>query len=288
MHSVLSIWREMGRVWFDAISSPFFVALYVAIFFAISWSYGRKQPQADKSVLLKSAGFSALIGLAAGLLGSSLLVVAGIDVRRLNILALWLIALGLALFNTRFICFAYAGGLLALFSLMASNSDYCVPHLTGLIAILHLIESGLILADGSTQAQLVSFKKAGQPVQVFRLQRFWPLLLVVSCSSSDYGLGHTMPSWWPLLKCHPPRPEDSLYIMLPVLAILGYGEIASQTAPRRTVVRSARNLAVYSLILLILSLMASYYPVISWLAAVFAPLGHEIVIWMGPRDVLRT
>ena len=201
--------------------------------------------------------------------------------RRLNILALWLIALGLALFNTRFICFCLCwrpfglvqphGFKLRLLRSTPNQPDsHPAPY-----------RSGLILADGSTQAQLVSFKKAGQPVQVFRLQRFWPLLLVVSCSSSDYGLGHTMPSWWPLLKCHPPGPEDSLYIMLPRTGHTRLWRDSEPNRPRRTVVRSARNLAVYSLILLILSLMASYYPVISWLAAVFAPLGHEIVIWMG-------
>jgi len=275
----------MGRVWFNAISSPFFLALYVAIFFAISWSYGRRQPQADKFTLLKLTGKSALISLGAGLLGSSLLVVAGIDVRNLNILALWLIALGLALINTRLICFSYSGGLLALFYLMTSRSVHCVPQITGLIAILHLIESGLILVDGNTQPDRVCINKSGQTIQVFKLQRFWPLLLVISCTS-DYGLGHTMPSWWPLLKCHPPAPDESLITMLPVLAILGYGELATNTSPNRTVARSARNLAVYSVILLALSLTASYYPVISWLAAVFAPLGHEMLIWIGTRDSL--
>ena len=282
MDSVLSIWLEMGRVWLQAISSPLFISLYAIMFFVISWSYGRKSPGSNQREFIKSALLSVLIGLGAGFLGSALLVVVGIDVRNLSILALWLISLGLALVHPRLICFSYAGGLLALFCLLTSRSVSCVPQITGLIAILHLIESGLILVDGSTQPGRVCFKKQGQTVQGFKLQRFWPLLLVISCTS-DSSIGYTMPSWWPLLQCHPPAAQDSLFIMLPVLAILGYGETVTKTTPRLTVMRSARNLAVYSLILLALSLSASSYPLMSWIAAIFAPLGHEMLIWLGTR-----
>lgn len=287
MESVISIWLEMGRVWWQAISSPLFIALYAVIFFMITWSYRLRNLITNKLELVKSSVGSVLIGMGAGLLGSALLLVAGIDVQNISILAMWLIALILALIHPRLICFAYAGGLLSLYYLGSAQSDGCVPQIIGLIAILHLIESGLILVDGSTQPGRVQITTKGNSVQGFHLQRFWPLLLVVACTSST-GLGSTMPAWWPLLKCHPAESGSSLYIMLPVLAILGYGETATRTTPRRTVIRSACNLGVYSLILLALALMASLFPLANWLAAIFAPLGHETVIWLGQRSSTRS
>lgn len=286
LESVCSIWLEMVRVWWKALSSPLFLLLYLIIFSLISCSYGRRKlndaSEKEDHKFSKSALLSLLFGLCGGLIGSAMLTMAGIDLRNISILALWLLALGLALIHPRLICFSYAGGLLALFDLMRSQPTGCVPQIIGLIAILHLIESGLILVDGSTQADRLDFKKQGQTVQGCQLQRFWPLLLVISCSS-DAQLGTAMPAWWPLLKCHPPVAHDSLYVMLPVLAILGYGENVTKSSPRLKVIRSARNLAVYSLTLLSLAFLASSFPLINWIAALFAPLGHELVIWLGKR-----
>lgn len=283
MDSIISIWLEMGRVWCQAISSPLFIVLYAVIFFMITWSYGRRSPLTDKSELVKTSLWSVLIGLGAGLLGSALLVAVGVDVLNISILAMWLIALVLALIHPRLICFSYAGGLLSLFYLFSAQSEGCVPQIIGLIAILHLIESGLILLDGSTQPGRAHSNSPGQSVQGFQLQRFWPLLLVMVCTS-DNGLGSTMPAWWPLLKCDPADGGGSVYVMLPVLAILGYGETATRTTARRTVTRSACHLGAYSLILLALALLAASFPIVSWLAALFAPLGHEMVIWLGQRS----
>jgi hypothetical protein len=287
LESVGSIWLQMGRVWWQTLSSPLFLLLYLLVFFLISRSYGRRKP-ADNSGkkpydFLPSTFLSLLFSLCGGLIGSALLTMAGIDLRNINILALWLLALGLALIHPRLICFAYAGGLLAWYDLMSSQPTGCVPQIIGLIAILHLIESLLILVDGSTRPGRVEIKKQGQAaVQGLQLQRFWPLLLVITCSADIEG-GTTMPAWWPLLKCYPPANPDSLYIMLPVLAVLGYSETVSRSTPRRQVIRSARNLAVYSLTLLSLALGASAFPFLCWAAALFAPLGHELLIWLGKR-----
>lgn len=274
---------EMGRVWWQAISSPLFIALYIVIFLLISWSYGRRSPRDKWREMLWPAVLSVLSGLCGGILGSTLLVVVGIDVHNISILALWLIALFLAMIHPRLICFSYAGGLLSLYYLGTAHSAACVPQIIGLIAILHLIESGLILIDGSTQPGRVSIAVGGQNVSGFHLQRFWPLLLVITCTSTA-GVGSTMPDWWPLLKCHPADSCGGFYVMLPVLAILGYGETATRVTPRLTVLRSARNLGFYSLILLALALLAAAFPWLNWLAAIFAPLGHEAVIWLGQRS----
>lgn len=287
MESWTSLGMEMGRVWWRAIASPLFIALYAGIFLLTGWSYSRRSPRAERRKTACQAFLSVLTGLCGGFLGSALLLVAGIDVRNIGILPLWLISLLLALIHPRLICFSYAGGLLSLYYQMTAPPAACVPQIIGLIAILHLIESFLILVDGSTQPGRVNIAREGQTVPGFRLQRFWPLLLVMACTA-DPGFGKTMPVGWPLLKCLPTDQCGSSYVLLPVLAILGYGETAACATPRLTVLRSAHNLGLYSLILLALALGAAAFPWLNWLAAIFAPLGHEAVIWLGRRAQSRS
>ena len=70
---------------------------------------------------------SVLAGLLAGLLGSGVSVFLGITVEQYGvnsgygtsgILYLWMIALSLSLFNLRYLCFSYAGGIVALMNLI--------------------------------------------------------------------------------------------------------------------------------------------------------------------------
>jgi hypothetical protein len=72
--------------------------------------------------------------------------------------------------------------------------------------------------------------------------------------------------------------------LLPVVAVLGYGEISTTSPPSLRVKRSSWNLFVYSLVLLILVCISCYLPALTIVAALFAPLGHELVIWLGMRE----
>ena len=92
-----------------------------------------------------------------------------------------------------------------------------------------------------------------------------------------------MPDWWPLIKAYPDAPQELSYVLLPVLAILGYGEIGTTASPREKTRHSAVNLFWFSLVLLGLSVVASHYSVFSILPALFSPLGHELVIMLGLR-----
>src|SRR5690606_17710691 len=74
-----------------------------------------------------------------------------------------------------------------------------------------------------------------------------------------------------------------VYMMVPVIAGLGYGDIALTTRPKEKSLRSAFYLAVFSLILLGLAILAANYPQFGIVAALFSPLGHELVIFLGRK-----
>jgi hypothetical protein len=70
--------------------------------------------------------------------------------------------------------------------------------------------------------------------------------------------------------------------------MLGYGEISTVQTPYQATRKSALHLAVFSLTLLCLAMLASRYSLLLPLLALFSPLGHELVIWLGMRTENRT
>lgn len=241
---------------------------------------------------LRMTGVALGLGIAGGIAGSLLTVLLGITVPESGYLILLAAAVLLMLIHPRFLCFAYAGGLLSVSTLLWGYPALSVPHLMALVAVLHLIESLLIRVSGHLDALPVYTRtRFNQPVGGFNLQKFWPIPLVVMTVSlgGDVTNGIPMPDWWPLLK--PPfsvgETKDLLFGMVPAVVGLGYGEIAlASTAYRRSRL-SSRNLFIYSLTLLGITVAASYFSPLQWVAALFAPLGHEIVVAIAQREEME-
>jgi membrane-associated protease RseP (regulator of RpoE activity) len=64
---------------------------------------------------------------------------------------------------------------------------------------------------------------------------------------------------------------------------LGYGDICISSTPRQKAKRSALSLAGYSLLLLALAFTAEHWSPAAFLAALFAPFGHEFLIKAGNK-----
>lgn len=233
---------------------------------------------------------SLLYGLAGGLAGSFLMVFFGISFSSAGIGYLWLAALGLMLISPRYLCFSYAGGLISLCSIFFGFPRVDIPQLMGLVAVLHMVESMLILASGHLGAiPVYTRNQKGELVGGFNLQRFWPLPIValtVMAQKGYSGAWFSMPQWWPLI-----RPagglENLMYMLLPVLAALGYSDIALTHSPQAKSRYSAGVLAVYSIFLLGLSVAASNYRQLVILPALFAPVAHEFTILLGQNRELK-
>ncbi|MEN6348806.1 MAG: PDZ domain-containing protein [Syntrophomonas sp.] len=292
MDQLGQILMMMGRVFMETFTSPLFLLIYLFLFFIVSWQYKRMEDVSTRLLgirskrYLHSALISTLLGLLGGLLGSLVVVFVGIDLNNIGITQLWIIALGLMFINPRFLCFAYAGGVLSLFSLLFGYPEINIPHLLGLIAVLHIVESILILLNGHFLPVPLYIKKQEYLQGAFNLQKFWPIPLIalVSTAYMDPGTGVSMPDWWPLLKSYTGLHQSQNYSLLPVVAILGYGEISTTSTPRLRSRYSAKNLALFSISLLIISVWASHSPALIPVAALFSPLGHEFVIWLGIRE----
>jgi hypothetical protein len=288
---IMEVWLIMGRMIVETIISPFFLAVYLLLFTLVCWQYKRLENLSagligkQAGIYLASAIRSSLLGILGGLAGSVLLIMLGINLNAIGLAYLWVIALLLILVNPRFLCFSYAAGILSLASLVFSFPLINIAHLLALVAVLHLIESLLILLNGHNYPIPLYIEKKGQVVGGFNLQKFWPLPLLALVGMPDIypAPGFTMPDWWPLLREYSGISQEG-FALLPVVAVLGYGEISTTSPPSMRVKRSSWNLFVYSLVLLILVCISCYLPALTIVAALFAPLGHELVIWLGMRE----
>jgi hypothetical protein len=230
-----------------------------------------------------AAGF----GLLGGLAGSYLMVFIGLTLSGSDLIYLWPVAILLMLINMRFLCFAYSGGILALSSLFFGFPQVNIPQIMALVAILHMVESVLILAGGHLGAAPAYIKGAGgRVIGGFTLQRFWPIPLVVLAVIGNGTVqgGVEMPQWWPLIKAGVPGdPQNLAYTLIPVIAGLGYSDVSVARSPAEKSRLSALNLGLFSIILLILALLAERSRTATLVAALFSPLGHEMVIYISRR-----
>lgn len=127
----------------------------------------------------------------------------------------------------------------------------------------------------------------------FTLQQFWPLpfvallgLLIPGEIPSEHLIA--MPDWWPLIgSLKEEEGQQLVYLLFPVVAALGYGDIALARSPKQKARRSSLVLLLYSLGLMALALLAHRVAVWAWVAALFSPLAHEGIIVWGRRSEER-
>jgi len=248
--------------------------------------WGRPRLSVLRLVLLSLA-----YGVVGGLLGSLLLLGVGVALSGGWMLYVWMVALALAFVSPRLMCFAYAGGFVALSSLFLGWPALDIPSLLALVALLHAVESVLMYLSGHIGAVPVSVKNSlGEIVAGFSLQKFWPVpLLALAAIPGQVPPGAptiAMPDWWPLILPHNITPEFGLW-MIPVVAGLGYGELAITTTPKQRARQSAGKLAIYSLMLFLLAWSSARWDALLYAGALFAPLGHELLVWTTNRREMQ-
>ncbi len=227
-----------------------------------------------------------LYGMISGLLASFIIVILGVTIDYRAILIIWPIAIFLMLFNQRYLCFSYAAGIISLISLITGWPDIDVSALIALVGILHLIESILIYFDGYKASLPVYVEHSRfNPVGAYIMQKMWPIPLVVliipDATAQLSGSGVSMPSWWPIFQ---PQGAGGMLAILPIVAILGYADMAITQTPRDRAKRSGLMLALYSIVVLTLSVVSSRVYWVKYLAAISAPLLHEFIIILGKTE----
>lgn len=263
-------------------------------------AYQYRQMQQDQLRMFGVYGHSlrrqvmtaAAIGAAGGIIGSFILTVVGVPLNNLGLSYIWPVVIALMLVNIRFMCFAYAGGLVAVSNVLFGWPAVNVPQVIALVAALHVTEAILIFVSGRYGAVPMLLKKDdGRLVGAFTLQNFWPLPLVLLEAFVPETLQGmiNMPDWWPLLPMtdKPPVGDEWHYKLVAVVAALGYADIAVASAPAARRRRSAGHLALYSVVLLALAVLSAKYPWLQFFAAVLSPLGHEFLVRLDNRQEMR-
>lgn len=304
---------EIGQIFMTTFILALFMPIFWIVLFLVYLQYKRQVAIEEKLYgrVINGVGRQMLLSVGLGALGglfaSAALIFLGLSLEQIGLYFIWPVALLLLLINPRYLCFAYAGGIVAVMVLFArhifeplfpaigenivieSLLQIHIPALLVLIGLLHLIEALLIYVGGHWGTSPIYIKKrGGDVVGAFTLQRFWPLplvaLLVTVVAQTDI-VGVSMPDWWPILQStlQPGDAQSLQYMIIPVAAGLGYADIAMSSTPRERTVFSARWLAVYSIILLIIAVGSEFMPLLVFPGVLFAPLGHELLILFGKK-----
>lgn len=304
---------EISQFFFTTFMLALVMPIFWIVLFLVYTQY-RRQVALEKKLygrVINGLGRQMLLSIGPGALGglfaSAVLIFLGLSLEQIGLYFIWPVALLLLLINPRYLCFAYAGGIVAfmvlftrhifepLFPVLGENIivgyllQIHIPALLVLIGLLHLIEAMLIYISGHWGASPIYIKKSsGDVVGAFTLQRFWPLplvaLLVTVVAQTDI-VGVSMPDWWPILQStlQPGEAQSLQYMIIPVAAGLGYADIAMSSTPREKTVFSAKWLALYSIILLIIAVGSEFLPRLVLPGVLFAPLGHELLILFGKK-----
>lgn len=277
--------------------SPTVDLLYLVVLGLVASQYARVQSTEErlfgraKNRALHQTLVSVGMGFIGGLFASILLVMIGVTLNESGVSQLLPLALILFLISPRFLCYSYAGGLASLGYLMFGWPKVNVPVITALVACLHAAESLLIYLSGhSCSTPLYVSDRDGNVVGGFALQRFWPIPLLVLMMIRVPDISRLqgilqLPDWWPLIGGAPPSGLGTpVYHMMPVIAALGYSDLAVARGPREKSRRTSLTLFAFSAILLALSIASTFWPAFAWVAALFSPLGHEVVVRLGVRD----
>jgi hypothetical protein len=263
--------------------------LFYFVVFMIYWQY-RKLAARQRIMFgheILPVGRAALeataLGMLGGLAASMLALLSGLSINGMGLQYIWPLAVLLFLLNIRFVCFAYAGGLVALSSVFFGWPDVAPSHMLALVAILHVTEGILVLCGGSHADLPVYLFFKGRAVGGFLLTNFWPvpLVLLVCAGVATENIPDMldMPAWWPLF---PPQDSsggrESIFAPITVVAALGYSSVAVTSTPARKRLESGVLLFCYSAILFAASYLSIGRPLYAAAAALFSFLGHEAVI----------
>jgi hypothetical protein len=268
--------------------------LFYFVVFMIYWQY--RKLAARQRTMFGHENFSVgratmestVAGMLGGLMASMLVLLTGLSIDGMGLQYIWPLAILLFLLNVRFVCFAYAGGLVALGNALFGWPEVGASHVLALVAILHVTEGILVLCGGGhSDLPLYLFFK-GKAVGGFLLTNFWPvpLILLVSAGLATENMADVvnMPDWWPLF---PPQGgasgRESVFVPIAVTAALGYSSVAITMAPARKRAVSGILLFAYSALLFTaayLSVGNSFYGAA---AALISFLGHEALIRIDRR-----
>ncbi|WDZ63345.1 PDZ domain-containing protein [Paenibacillus polymyxa] len=236
-------------------------------------------------------------GLLAGMALSALGMFVSVHLNSASIVCLWVATLLLMLVRVRYLCLAYSVGLLgvvqfflnvasgwqpggALGTSVAAIRGLDIPALLVLVAVLHVAEALLVRWQGGKAATPLFVEgKRGRLVGGYRMEDLWPIPLLLLVPTQG---GFTLP-WTPLFG----GDAGTGYMLAALPVLMGFSSVTLGQLPRQKAVLTSNRLLLYSVALLLLSLLAAWWSPLILLAALFSFLAHEALIWYGNIEESR-
>lgn len=288
---LLWLWTDAGL---QLLTQPFYYIsiLFVMMFYRRQVLLERKLFHVRLHAWGRQTWRTVLGGLAAGLAVSIVVAFLGVSLSLEAILCIWITALILMLFRIRFLCFAYAIGLLGLIqgalslfpswqpqplwleAAVSAIRGLDIPSLLALSAVLHFAEAMLIMIQGAGFATPLFLEgKRGKLVGGYHMQSFWPLPLFLLVPAAEGG---GMLPWTPFFGGDA---WSGGFTMLALPAMIGFGEMTQSMLPKEKARVTSRRMVVYAAIVLILSLLAEWWSPVMFVAALAALVLHEGLTW---------
>ncbi|WP_415639888.1 PDZ domain-containing protein [Paenibacillus lupini] len=285
---------QFGQAFVHLLAQPFY---YIAVLFIIlqytrQVSLERRMFAVRLHIWPRLLAKAMLAGLVAGVLASIAAAFIGISLTGDAVLWLWGTAVVLLLFRIRYLCFAYAAGVMALlqwiigFTPLEDNGGWIgdiarslgsldMPGILVLVALLHLVEAFLVRRHGDQLATPLFLEgKRGKLVGGYILQGFWPVPMLLLVPATGGASVVDLP-WTPLFGGD--WTQGWSVVALPM--IIGFSEMTRTMLPRAKARHASKGLMWYSLLLTGAALLASWQPALLPIAALCALLMHEAIIW---------
>lgn len=239
---------------------------------------------------IRSAGMGVVAGVLISLLAGAL----GIVVQAQDLWLLWGLAIVMALIRLRFLCFAYAAGLLTVLNGIAqllpswNTAPVIGPvweligqakplPLLALVAIMHLMEAMLVRWNGGRDASPLFVEgKRGRIVGAYLLHSFWLTPLVMFVQVDNGAVSGSLYPGWPLFW-----PEASTFALMLLPTVTGFSDMTQTMTPGQKSSQIAKQLTLYSIVLLALSVLSVWVPALLIVTALFALAGHEGLFFLS-------
>ncbi|GAA4719035.1 PDZ domain-containing protein [Brevibacillus fulvus] len=292
-------WEQTGHLLVSF--GQFFLNPMLYLFVLLIYLHYRKQMLLERQLFaaklqspfaqtMRSIGMGLVGGLSVSLVSAGL----GIVIHAQDLWMLWILAICLAFVKIRFLCFAYAAGLLGIVKSIASLfprgaettgigtvwnllQETNAVSLLALVAVLHLAEACLIRGNGGRDASPLFIEgKRGRIIGAYQLHSFWLTPLVLFVQAPEDGLALSLYAGWPLFA------EGTSVLQLMFLpAVTGFSDLTQTMTPWEKSRVSSKQLILYALLLLVLAYAAAQFAPLLPIAALFAIFGHEGLLWLS-------
>ncbi|MEF3305418.1 PDZ domain-containing protein [Paenibacillus sp. GYB003] len=248
--------------------------------------------------MLDTAWKTVLWGIAAGMAASLAMAFVGATVPFGVVIWLWVLSALLAVVRIRFVCLAYAVGLLGVLQAIvravpsltelepvgraiAPLEQMPVSSMIALVGLLHLLESFFVYKQGADMAMPVFVEgKRGKAIGGYQLQQFWPVPLLLLVPTGGGAAGAALP-WTPLLGGDI-WSAGWTFAALPVM--LGFADLTTTLLPAAKAKRSASRLAAYSIAVLALAALVEWRPGFALAASAAVVVLHEALAFWSKRE----